>query len=129
MTVILPDPIVIEQQNHYTLQIREEPVQITGRYYGLVTIIQPETESSDRFQVRHYNKTSKTFTGPTDIILIPQVLANRDGVAPSTNHQIEKSPFNPSGWYIYGAKDQSGIFVCTGDRTSSINAINTGSDH
>ena len=111
MTVILHDPNVIEQHNHYTLQIKEEPVQITGRYYGLVTIIQPETENSDRFQIKHFDKTSKKFIGPTEIICIPQALANRDDVTPSTNHEIEDSPFNSSGWYIYGAKDQSGMFV------------------
>ncbi|NEO10578.1 transposase family protein, partial [Moorena sp. SIO3I8] len=39
-----------------SLTIAVDPVQITGRFYGLVTIIKRETLESDRFQVSHFNK-------------------------------------------------------------------------
>ncbi len=111
--VMLPEPIVVQEQdsNRPTLIFKQEPIQITGRFYGLVTIASPKTKGSDRVLVRHYNPTSKQFDGSQETIRIPQVPADRGGVFRSTNNDIEKSPLNPTGWYIYGAKDAEGIFV------------------
>ncbi|MDJ0600329.1 MAG: CPBP family intramembrane metalloprotease domain-containing protein [Crocosphaera sp.] len=94
--------------------LAEEPVQITGRFYGLVTIIRREnaTDSEkERFEVRHFNKTSKQFDGPQELIRIPQVPAKANGVLNSTNEKIEKSALNQAGWYIYGAKNADGVFI------------------
>ena len=98
----------------FWVMLAEEPVQITGRFYGLVTIIKRESATAsdkDRFEVRHFNKTSKQFDGPQEIIRIPQVPAKGDGVLSSTNEKIEKSALNQAGWYIYGAKNADGVFV------------------
>lgn len=110
--VMLNEPIVIEKANiRPTLLIKQEPIQITGRYYGLVTINQLQTKGSDRFLVRHFNPASALFDGQPETILIPQVPATRELIFRSKNQGLEKSPLNSTGWYIYGAKDADGIFV------------------
>lgn len=112
--VMLKEPILLlTNSKEPLLKIEREPVQITGSVYGLVTIVKRETtdSNSDRFLVRHYHKTSKQFDGALETIRIPQVIADRRSVPRSTNRDLEKSPLNPTGWYIYGAKDASGVFV------------------
>lgn len=116
VTVMLKDPIAIEENSgdRPSLTIAQEPVQITGSKYSLVTIVKPEASSDNRkdaFVVRHFNKASKQFDGPTETIRIPQVIADREGIPRSTNRGIEKSPLNPTGWYIYGVRGADGIFV------------------
>ncbi len=93
------------------LIISKEPVQITGRYYALVKILHPMSDGSDCFRVVHYNRQSKQFDGAEDRVRIPQVVPDINGVFPSTNRDIEKSPVNETGWYIYGAKDRNGVFI------------------
>lgn len=110
--VMLKAPIVVEEieSKRPTLLLTQEPIQITGRYYGLVTISE-NIKGTDRFLVRHFNPDSKRFDGSKEIVRIPQVPADRHGVFRSKNQGLEKSPLNPTGWYIYGAKDADGIFV------------------
>lgn len=105
--VLLKDPVVSTQGG--TLSITQQPVQISGDIYTLVTIVKPDL--GDRFLVRHFNKISKQFDGTQDSIRIPQVIADRIGIHRSTNRGLEKSSFNAGGWYIYGYKDVSGAFV------------------
>lgn len=111
--VMLREPIVVNEKSSTrpTLILKQEPILITGRFYGLVTIVSPKTKGSDKFLVRHFNPTSKQFDGSQETIRIPQVPADRTGVLRSTPNDIEKSPLNATGWYIYGAKDADGIFV------------------
>ena len=111
--VMLKNPAVVysEEGKKIYLVIKREPVQITGRFYGLVSIIKREKKDSDRFLVRHYNKSSKQFDDIPETIRIPQVPAARDGIPRSTNLNIEASALNSQGWYIYGAKGKDGIFV------------------
>lgn len=112
VTVLLREPMVVDEgEDRYSLVISQEPVQITGRLCALVTITQRETESSDRFIVRHYNPLSQQFDGPLETLRIPQVPADSSGVARSTNHLIEQSDFNQDGWYIYGETGTDGLFV------------------
>jgi predicted Abi (CAAX) family protease len=96
---------------HPVLSIRQQPVEITGRYYGLVQFISA-IANSDRFSVCHFNRDSRQFDGDTEIVRLPQVLlAKAYGSYPSTTHLVEQSPLNETGWYIYGAKDAAGVFV------------------
>jgi len=121
----------------YGLRIRQEPVQITGRYYALVKILQvaelqaqadastltttdspstltlaaPAIQTSRLFRVAHYDRTTHQFDGVEEIVSFPQVVLSKYGSYPSTTHNIEKTPLNETGWYIYGAKDASGMFV------------------
>ncbi len=101
-----------------TLAIHTDPVQITGRFYGLVTILEPVTASSDQpspdqdqFRVRHYNSVSQQFDGAIEMIRIPQVPPSRQGVTMSTPQDIHRSPLNDDGWYVYGAANHQGVFV------------------
>lgn len=98
--------------NSFTvLYIRSQPVEITGRYYGLVRFEGP-IANTDRFQVKHFNPASRQFDGLTEIVrLPPAILAQSYGSYPSTTNKLEKSPLNETGWYIYGAKDGAGYFV------------------
>ncbi len=126
----LNDVKLLENVGTSTLQIDHEPVQVTGRFYGLVKILNPEITSSrypaspvcpgklpcpsDFFQVRHYNPISQNFDGVLETIRIPQQVFDSRNIPPSTPRQLETSPAGKAGWYIYGAQDAQGIFVVQG---------------
>ncbi|BAY21203.1 abortive infection protein [Calothrix sp. NIES-2100] len=97
------------------LQIEHEPVVVTGRFYGLVKIINPiaaqQNQKNDYFLVQHYNPNSNKFDGLQETIRIPQQVIDSRDFAPSSVQEIEKSPAGKDGWYIYGAKDAKGIFT------------------
>ncbi|WP_293337829.1 abortive infection protein [Microcoleus sp. CAWBG58] len=117
VTVMLRRPVIAinhSNSDQQELIIDREPVQIIGRFCALVSILQRPEPDSDKFIVRHFSKTSQQFDGAAEIIRIPQVQPDKNGIARSTNHQIEQSPFNPDGWYIYGARDEDNIFVVQG---------------
>ncbi|MEG4141413.1 abortive infection protein [Microcoleus sp. Pol7_B2] len=114
VTVMLRRPVIAinySSSDRHELTIDREPVQIIGRFCALVSILQRKEGDSDKFIVRHFNKTSRQFDGAAEIIRIPQVQPDKNGVARSTNHLIEKSPLNPDGWYIYGERDEDNMFV------------------
>ncbi len=109
--VKLPDPVRVEDKGSErpSVYINRDPIQIIGRFYGLVKIVQ--FKGGDLFTVRHYSRQFKQFDGFEEIVYIPTVITNRNGVFPSSNYELEKSPLNSSGWYIYGAKNSQGMFV------------------
>jgi predicted Abi (CAAX) family protease len=112
--VMLRRPVIVINYSSIDRQeliVDREPVQITGRLCALVSILQRQKPDSDKFIVRHFNKTSQQFDGPAEIIRIPQVQPDKNGVARSTNNLIEQSPLNSEGWYIYGEKDEDNIFM------------------
>lgn len=93
------------------LYIDNTPIQITGRFYALVQFRQPVT-GTDQFQVVHYDRASRQFNGKAEVMRLPEVLmAKGYGSYPSTTRDLEKSPFNEMGWYVYGAKDAQDMFV------------------
>ncbi|HEY9638978.1 MAG TPA: hypothetical protein V6C57_00760 [Coleofasciculaceae cyanobacterium] len=111
LIVMLEGTIQVEAGDHPILRIAHQPVEITGRYYGLVQFAAP-IPGTDRFQVRHFNPTSRQFDGWAEEVRLPQViLAQSYGSYPSTTQHLEHSPLNEAGWYIYGAKDAAGCFV------------------
>ena len=101
--------VKVVEESHLTLYIDREPVVITGQYYALVTFV--ELFPNNCAVVRYYNPQSKQFNGREDVVYIPQVVADRNGVFPATSRKITKSPLNDTGWYIYGAKNQEGMFI------------------
>ncbi len=113
VTVMLRRPVIVinHSSGQQELIIDREPVQIIGRLCALVSILQRKEPDSDKFIVRHFNKKSQQFDGAAEIIRIPQVQPDKNGIARSTNHLIEQSPLNPDGWYIYGERDEDSIFV------------------
>jgi predicted Abi (CAAX) family protease len=114
VTVMLRRPvnaIDYSSSDRIELIVDREPVQITGSLCALISILQRQSPDSDKFLVRHFNKRSQQFDGPVEIIRIPQVQPDKNGVARSTNNAIELSPLNPDGWYIYGKKGEDKIFI------------------
>ena len=111
--VMLQEPVVVNDQasTPYVLQISHDPVQVTGRYYALVKFLQPTKPESNLFRVVHFNRASRQFDGVEETVSMPSVIANSNDTYPSTSKSIEKSPLNETGWYIYGAPDESGLFV------------------
>ncbi|MDX2229981.1 MAG: CAAX protease [Leptolyngbyaceae cyanobacterium bins.349] len=111
MMVMLNEPVQVEAEPTHSLYIRSTPVQITGRYYGVVRFVQ-SIAGTEQFQVVHFNPNSRQFDGATEVVLLPQViLAEAYGSYPSTSRDLEKVPLNEQGWYIYGAKNAAGQFV------------------
>lgn len=106
------------------LRIEREPIQITGRWYGLVDVLESEATRSalevcaggDRcprefFRVRHYNPGTGSFDGVEEVIRIPQQPRDRNDRFLSTSHLLEESPEGEAGWYVYGAYDADGMFT------------------
>jgi predicted Abi (CAAX) family protease len=111
LIVMVANPQVVETEAGVTLLIDTQPMEVTGRYYALVTFVEPIT-GTDQFRVRHFNRATRTFDGPEEVVSLPPVLRSpMYGSYPSTADGIENSPCNESGWYIYGAQDASGRFV------------------
>lgn len=128
VTVKLTGNIIITKQKEEPLiLIEREPIQITGRYYGLVKIEREvkkvnQTNLSENcpgkkpcpreyYQVRHYNRLSKRFDGPIEIVKIPQQPPGNSGRFISTPRHLETVETGREGWYIYGAKNKQGIFT------------------
>ncbi len=119
--------VVHNDENVPVLRVDQEPVQITGRWYGLVSIVEslpadgdrpvsadcPVNDScqSDFFRVQHYNPQSHIFDGVEEIIRMPQQPRDRNGRFMSTPHQLATSPAGSEGWYIYGAYDADDVFT------------------
>jgi predicted Abi (CAAX) family protease len=93
------------------LLISRAPVQISGRFYGLVSFVGPLEPDGDAFRVLHFNRASGQFDGGDEVVRLPAALANSEGIFPSVAAGIERSPLNGDGWYIYGAKDRDGCFI------------------
>ena len=97
-----------------TLLIGREPIQISGRYYGLVKFLGPVGPSApDHFRVAHFNPVTREFAGADSVVYAPTVVTDRDGFQASSNRRLEASPLNDQGWYIYGAQNRAGVFVVT----------------
>jgi predicted Abi (CAAX) family protease len=120
--VRLPESVSLQsnaESSFPILQIDQEPIQVTGRFYGLVKILAPEVKHcpsdalcpSEYFRVQHYNPKSRQFDGVVETVRIPQQPTDRDGIPQSTIQSLEHSEPGKAGWYIYGAKDELGVFV------------------
>ena len=117
--------VTVNQTGQSVLQIAQAPVQVTGRYVGLVQILGPDPGKaktaevcpgahpcpSEYYQVRHYNAASGDFDGRLETVRIPQQPMDRNGRFLSTPRLIAESPAGAAGWYIYGAQDADGVFT------------------
>ncbi len=128
LTVKLTGNIIItEKKDQPFISIEREPIQITGRYYGLVKIIRKAAEFNQKnppencpgkkpcpgeyYQIQHYNRLSKRFDGAIETVRIPQQPPGNNGRFVSTPRSLETRETGRDGWYIYGAKDKQGIFT------------------
>lgn len=92
------------------LLINRMPVEISGTHYALVRFLGPSGDK-DGYRVRHYNAAGGDFDGPEEVVSLPEVIPDSNGVRNSTAAGIERSPCNALGWYIYGMQDRQGRFV------------------
>ncbi|GAB1540230.1 hypothetical protein NUACC21_28990 [Scytonema sp. NUACC21] len=112
IVVMLREPVTVKQNGEsVTLYVTSEPVQISGRFYGLVKFLQPVNATSPEYRVVPFNRDSRQFDGVEEVVLLPEVVPFEEIIYPSSNRNLEKSPLNETGWYIYGAKNATGIFV------------------
>lgn len=111
VVVQLPTPVAVAEtpETPPILKIQAAPVHITGRYYALVQILEPV--GGDRFRVGHYDQATDSFEGQEEIVYIPSVVPNRNGICQSSHQGLERSPLNQQGWYIFGAQNHDGEFV------------------
>ncbi|HIK17531.1 MAG TPA: CPBP family intramembrane metalloprotease domain-containing protein [Leptolyngbyaceae cyanobacterium M33_DOE_097] len=127
MAATSPTAPTTTAQTSTVLRVQREPIQETGQYSALVKLIEPVSPkdpkelppscpgeapcSSDRFRVQHYNPTTRQFDGVQEVIRIPQQPADKDGIFNTSTRNLEKAIAGSAGWYIYGAKDQTGLFT------------------
>jgi predicted Abi (CAAX) family protease len=126
VTVRLVNAELTTQNGQPMLQTTFEPVQITGREYGLVKILGPDTTVSapqpkvcpgpapcptEFFRVQFFDTAAQDFTGPTATVRIPQQPMINGERFFSNLRDLETSPAGQAGWYIYGARDATGIFT------------------
>lgn len=93
--------------------IDQDPTQISGRFYAIAQFVAPSQTTADGvlYRIRHFNKVTRQFDGPEAEVWLPQVEPKLFGLRPSSHQNLEQSPCNGGGWYLYGASDQSGRFV------------------
>lgn len=126
VTVRLVEAELTSQEGKAVLQTGLEPIQISGREYGLVKILGPDTTvnappppecpgpapcPTEFFQVQFYDAASQGFSGPTGTIRIPQQpMANGERFF-SNLRDLENSPAGEAGWYVYGSRAADGMFT------------------
>lgn len=94
-----------------SLSITEQPLLITGRFYGLVTFLHADAGIADGYRVRHFSRETSTFDGPDETVILPETIPDKKGAAMSKRESIVASPLNESGWYVYGSPNAAGDFV------------------
>jgi predicted Abi (CAAX) family protease len=102
--VILKEPVY----DGGSIYVSREPVQICGSHKGLVRFEGPA--KGDIRLVRHYNPASGSFDGASESISVtPKFeLVDKKRLV-TTTADIEKSPQNDEGWYIYGTPSSGGF--------------------
>ncbi len=113
--VRLPEPVVMDGSPQdggpAIFYIPRAPSEITGRYYALVRFVKPVDGEGERLEVAHYNRQTREFDGPREVVRLPAVVPNSNNIKPAANEALEQSPGNEAGWYIYGAQGADGVFV------------------
>jgi len=119
-------PKLITSGEAPVVAIATEPVQVTGREYGLVKLLEldPDVDKprpktcpgappcpTEYFQAQHFDTATGGFSGPIEMIRIPQQPQVRGDRFFSTIRDLVDSPAGSEGWYIYGARDQEKIFT------------------
>lgn len=92
------------------LRIASPPVQITGRWQGLVTVQGP-AGGADLWRVRHYRAATDRFDGEEETIRLPSLPPDRFGRRLIDPAGLVGSPLNGQGWLIQGAPAADGVFT------------------
>ena len=115
--VVALDDVALEKldleavtQQQPTVRIARPPLQISGRWQGLVQIVAPGP-GADLWRVIHYNKASAHFDGAQETIRIPSLPSDRYGRRLLDPAGLLASPLNAQGWLIQGAPAADGVFT------------------
>jgi predicted Abi (CAAX) family protease len=92
------------------LRIGRPPVQISGRWQALVTVLGP-APGDDQLRVRHFNPASGRFDGAEESVRIPSLPPDRFGRRLIDPAGLASSPQNAGGWLIQGAPAADGVFT------------------
>ncbi|MFM7361481.1 MAG: hypothetical protein ACKO25_06600 [Cyanobium sp.] len=92
------------------LRISSPPVQITGRWQGLVSVLGPAA-GEELWRVRHFNPATARFDGVEETIRIPSLPPDRFGRRMIDPAGLAGSPLNGQGWLIQGAPAADGVFT------------------
>jgi predicted Abi (CAAX) family protease len=92
------------------LRIARPPVQISGRWQGLVTVVGP-APGVDLWTVRHFNAATGRLDGREDTIRIPALPPDRFGRRLIDPSGLGASASNAQGWLIQGAPAADGVFT------------------
>lgn len=126
VTVRLAEVELVTEGDRPVLRTGLEPIQISGREYGLVNILEPDDSVAaplpedcpgdapcppEFFRVQFYNPAAQDFSGPIATVRIPQQPRLRSGRFQSNLRNLVDSPAGREGWYIYGTRDRSGLFT------------------
>jgi predicted Abi (CAAX) family protease len=97
------------------LRIGRPPVQITGRWQGLVQLLEAPAAAghtaSDLVLVRHVDPATGRFDGPEERIRFPHLPPDRFGRQAFNLPALVDSPLNQQGWQIQGAPASDGVFT------------------
>jgi predicted Abi (CAAX) family protease len=110
------------------LRISRPPLQITGRWQGLVQLVGPPAAASsqledDRVLVRHFNPLSGRFDGAEERIRFPRLPPDRFGRLNFNLTGLVDSPLNQQGWQIQGAPAGDGVFTVQALQPRQITAL------
>lgn len=126
VTVRLAEAELVSEDGQPVIQTSLEPVQITGREYGLARILEPDATVDapppadcpgsapcppEYFRIQHFNPASRRFDGPTETVRIPQQPRLKGERFFSTSRDLETSDAGQEGWYLYGNRDADGWFT------------------
>ncbi|MFQ4139512.1 type II CAAX prenyl endopeptidase Rce1 family protein [Nodosilinea sp. PGN35] len=126
VTVRLTEVEVASEASRPVVRVGLEPIQITGREYGLVKLLGPDDTvsaplppvcpgerpcPSEYFRVQFYNSVAGNFSGPIGTVRIPQQPAMAGDRFMSNLRQLAESPAGSAGWYIYGSRAEDGVFT------------------
>jgi predicted Abi (CAAX) family protease len=95
------------------LRISLPPVQISGRWTALVTVLGPAGRPGDPdlFRVQHYDREGGLFSGSEETIRIPRQPPDRFGRRFFDADGIADTALNSDGWYVHGAPTADGVFT------------------
>ena len=104
------------------LVISRPPVQVTGRWQGLVQLLEAPADD-DQVLVRHFNPASGRFDGPEERIRFPRLPPDRFGRQAFNLSGLVDSPLNQQGWQIQGAPAGDGVFTVQALQPRRITAL------
>jgi predicted Abi (CAAX) family protease len=93
------------------LWIDKPPVQIRGKVRCLAVFLGQVPDEEDQYIIQHYVAETGKFDGERETVVVPTFPVNNRGLHASTAREVELSPVNGYGWYLYGFFNEAGMFT------------------